>query len=122
MTEQRAAILNYLQKTYVHPTAEDVYKNVSKNLPYVSRATVFRNLKQLNASGKINEIDTTGASRFDGHIKLHQHLVCKNCNAIKDVSTASAQKFTNKVPPKISNWKIFSAKIIYEGLCTRCKR
>ncbi len=121
MTEQRAAILGYLQGVYTHPTAEEVYTHVHKRLPHVSRATIFRNLKQLSAQGKLLEIETPKASRFDGHTEFHQHVVCKKCNALMDVSSAKAKKFAATLP-KISGWKVISTSIIYQGLCKKCNK
>jgi len=38
ITNQRAAILRYLEHNKKHPTAEQVYNHVKKTLPHISKA------------------------------------------------------------------------------------
>ena len=46
-SRQREAVLNALQSTKSHPTAEWVYENVKPEFPNISLATVYRNLNLL---------------------------------------------------------------------------
>src|SRR3989338_6469125 len=121
MTNQKVAILNYLKGVYTHPIAEEVYRYVHKTLPRLSRATVFRNLKQLSTRNDIIEIKTGNASRYDGRIRIHQHLICKKCGALEDVSNARARKFAMHSPGTMRGWKVISTAITYQGLCAKCK-
>ena len=47
LTPQRLAILNYLEGNKEHPSAEDVYKAVSRKFPTMSLATVYNTLESL---------------------------------------------------------------------------
>ncbi|MCK5426958.1 MAG: transcriptional repressor, partial [Thermodesulfovibrionia bacterium] len=44
LTPQRIAILNYLSGITTHPSAEQIYKAVSKEFPTMSFATVYNTL------------------------------------------------------------------------------
>ena len=46
-TIQRQAILMYLKETKIHPTAEQVYGEIKKQIPNISLGTVYRNLNLL---------------------------------------------------------------------------
>lgn len=45
---QRVAIMKYLQAHHTHPTVEDVYLALKKQLPTVSRTTVYNTLRMLS--------------------------------------------------------------------------
>ena len=49
-TVQRAMTLEAVRRLHAHPTAEEVYRQVAAEHPSVSRATVYRNLRQLAES------------------------------------------------------------------------
>ena len=44
MTRQRRAILDALERSRSHPTANQVYQSVRRRLSHISLATVYRNL------------------------------------------------------------------------------
>ena len=46
-TIQRQLVLSAVRQLQNHPTADEVYQEVQKNCPTISRATVYRNLKLL---------------------------------------------------------------------------
>ena len=48
ITAQRKAILEELQNTNTHPTADELYKMVRLRLPRISLGTIYRNLEKLS--------------------------------------------------------------------------
>ena len=52
-TIQRQLVLSAVRQLQNHPTADEVYLEVQKNCPTISRATVYRNLKLLAEEGEI---------------------------------------------------------------------
>ena len=74
-TVQRNLTLEAVNSLHCHATAEEVYEEVSKEHPSVSRATVYRNLKDLSDSGEIRKINNAGgADRFDHIVEKHYHV------------------------------------------------
>ncbi|MBQ4267067.1 MAG: transcriptional repressor, partial [Clostridia bacterium] len=64
-SKQRDAVYADLISRYDHPTADEVYFSVKKDLPNISLATVYRNLKLLESEGLILRITTDDSDRYD---------------------------------------------------------
>lgn len=86
-TAQRVVILEYLQKTERHPTADQVHKQVSTDLPVaISRATVYNTLNLLQEKGVIKAIGTEpGLTRYDAKMNNHHHFVDLDSGKIFDI-------------------------------------
>lgn len=69
---QRIAILDYLDGNKKHPSAEDIYKAVSKKFPTMSFATVYNTLQTLRKRGCVLELtidpDKKGLTPILNHI------------------------------------------------------
>lgn len=79
-TIQRKLTLEAVNSLHCHATVEEVYEEVSKEHPSVSRTTVYRNLKDLSDSGEIRKINNSGgADRFDHIVEKHYHVRCDKC-------------------------------------------
>ena len=65
-TIQCSMVLEAVNKLKCHATAVEVYDEVVRVCPHISRATVYRNLNRLSQIGKIRKIEIPGAAdRFD---------------------------------------------------------
>lgn len=85
-TEQRGAVHRFLSGTNTHPTAEDVFHGVRKELPAISLATVYKNLETLVGCGMAVKLTwSDGSSRYDGRTDPHHHARCNRCGAVMDV-------------------------------------
>lgn len=84
-TSQRALIVRAAFGTHDHFTAEQLLDRCRQRDPKVSRATVYRTLAVLEASGFVAGLETgDGGRRFEhvlGH-DHHDHMVCTGCGAI----------------------------------------
>ncbi|RMF54443.1 transcriptional repressor [Candidatus Woesearchaeota archaeon] len=120
-TCQRIKILDYLKSVKTHPTAEEIYKAVRKDLPAISLATVYRNLNLLVDQGIIFKLMVKNEAHFDAGKCSHQHFICRNCGEIIDIHN---KKITNYALKKVASpeLKPDCVKIIYEGLCKHCER
>jgi len=86
LTRQRQFILDYLHSVAYHPTAEQVYEAVGKQLPDIGVATVYRNLKYLVENGFALQISANdGKARYDGNSQYHFHFICRHCAGIFDI-------------------------------------
>jgi Fur family peroxide stress response transcriptional regulator len=83
-TRQRGVILDILQETREHPTAEKIYQNARRIIPNISLGTVYRNLNFLQDQGLVREIRPCNGSstRFDGS---HAHFHCTLCGELFDL-------------------------------------
>ena len=120
MTNQRMKILQHLRSVKTHPSAEMVFKEVSKDLPAITLATVYRNLNLLADQGDILKLEINNEFRYDGDNSYHQHCVCKNCGSITDlfqeeISTYALKKFHSK------DFDANSVNVIFNGVCRGCR-
>ena len=117
ITSQKHIVTEFLKKTKSHPTAEMVYKEVKKKLPRVSRATIYRILKDLKEKGEIREIPCK-VCRYDGDLSEHSHFFCEKCGRIIDVpEKIKLSGFKSKRVGKINNYQIY-----FYGVCKKCSR
>jgi Fe2+ or Zn2+ uptake regulation protein len=117
MTSQKHVVIEFLKETKSHPTAEMVYKEVKKKLPRVSRATVYRILKDLKEKGEIREIPCK-VCRYDGDLTEHSHFFCEKCGGIIDVpEKVRLPSIKSKMVGKINNYQIY-----FYGVCRKCSR
>jgi len=114
---QRIAIMRYLLKNLTHPTVENVYDSLRKNIPTLSKTTVYNTLKLFveNGAAVYVGIDEKNA-RFDGIVKPHAHFRCKDCGCIIDLPMSTGQ-----VLPKGFNGEVDETYFYLKGYCEKCK-
>lgn len=121
-TKQRGAILRVLKKTRAHPTADWIYEEVKKEIPHISKGTVYRNLKVLQESGQISELNLNGTvSRFEVKQESHYHFRCEQCGRVIDVDQPTDRELDQKVA-KRTGLKIAYHRLEFRGLCHDCQR
>jgi len=122
LTHQRTEIYKALLNDGGHPTIENVFDQVRKQLKTISLDTVYRTMATFEKYGlikRIHHIDS--ATRFDINISNHHHLVCSKCNKIEDFYWPDFDKM--KPPKTISNWGRIEVKhVVISGLCSNCKK
>lgn len=119
-TPQRMAILDYLDGNKKHPSAEEIYKAVSKRFPTISIATVYNTLEALKKRGGVLELTIDPEKkRFDPNTEHHHHLICVSCKRIVDVH----KDFNLKVQKRErGGYKLIGNHIEFYGICPECKR
>jgi Fe2+ or Zn2+ uptake regulation protein len=89
ITPQRLTILKYLDNNRNHPTAYQIFQDLKKNNPSLSKTTVYNSLEILNKHDIIHTISITGLeTRYDIVNKNHHHFMCKQCGRIIDIDIA----------------------------------
>lgn len=83
---QRVAVAEYVLHTDAHPSADEVWSQVRKRFPMVSRATVYNSLNLFVAKGLLRPLALTeGRVVFDANVDRHHHLIDEQTGAIHDV-------------------------------------
>lgn len=120
VTPQRLAVYRALSEDLAHPTAESVYSRLSKQLPGLSQATIYRTLQFLEDEKLIRRVSSPGAiGRFDANVDPHQHLLCRVCGSLEDISIPALH---NAVLPKVSGFTVEELDIRLVGKCGACSR
>ena len=117
ITPQRLEILRYLDKHRNHPTAYQIYTDLKKNNPSLSKTTVYNSLEILNKHNIINSISITGLeSRYDIINEMHHHFMCKKCGRIIDIEiTCPNIKKTLEIGHKVEEVHGY-----FKGKCKEC--
>ena len=103
-TRQREAVYRFLQKVRSHPTAEEVYSGVKRQLPHISLATVYKSLEALVAcklAAKLTYGD--GSARYDCRCDDHYHVRCVKSGKVEDLPTPYDSGLLNKLDPSLAS-------------------
>jgi Fur family transcriptional regulator, peroxide stress response regulator len=101
-TRQRAAVFNYLHTVESHPTAEEVYLAVRRQIPKISLATVYKALEALVDIHLADKLTTgDGPARYDCHNHAHYHFHCLDSGDIHDLPTPYDPQLIDKLNPNL---------------------
>ena len=88
MTKYASAIIKIVSTEGEHLTAEQIFLKMKEQYPSVVLATVYNNLGRLTAENRIRRISLEGfPDRYD-QIVPHDHLFCRSCGRLSDVTLA----------------------------------
>ena len=117
MNKNAQIILDTINASTNHPTAEMVYQTLKDQGTRVSMATVYNNLASLYSHGLIRKISISGfPDRYDNTTK-HDHLVCQNCGELTDVFL---EDFTQAIQ-RDAGVEILTYDLNITYLCPKCK-
>lgn len=117
MTKYPKQILQIIQASRNHMTAEEIFQELKQTYPAVVRATVYNNLLKLWQTGAIRKVALEGQpDRYD-RLERHDHMVCKECGKLSDVTLddLTSQLEAQLGMPLLS----YDLKISY--LCEACR-
>jgi Fur family transcriptional regulator, peroxide stress response regulator len=119
-TPQRLAILDYLDGNTSHPSAEDIYRAVSKRYDSMSFATVYNTLNTLTQAGAVRELTIDpDRRRYDPDTTMHHHLICVTCRKIMDIPGDVGIAMPEGVAP---DFTILGNHVEFYGQCPSCRK
>jgi len=120
LTHQRMIIYHELLASGDHPTPEAVYERVKAQIPAISLATVYKNIKLFLDVGLLREVSLHhGTLRLDANTAAHHHLVCKVCRRIFDLEESDLEPVRLKRELK-TGFQIERCCIELHGVCAEC--
>lgn len=132
-TGPRRAILNVLNHTTDHLSAEEIYLAVHREYPAIGLTTVYRTLELLVEMGLVYKLQFgDGRARFElvhspqkpGH---HHHLICLHCKRIIDYNDFISEELQllEKVEKSLAekyHFKILNHRMEFYGICEDCQK
>lgn len=110
-------ILDIINNSDTHLTAEQVFFELKKEYPAVVLATVYNNLNSLCQQGKIRKISVEGCTeRYDKNTR-HDHLVCRRCGKLSDIHL---EDITEQLKKQVG-FEIDGYDIKVQYLCPECR-
>jgi len=92
ITAQRILIAEAIS-SLDHPAAVDVYRYVSRKMPTIGLATVYRTISLFKKAGIIRELtDLKNSTRFELRTEPHVNVMCVNCGRIWDMEAHRSRK------------------------------
>ncbi len=117
MTAQRLAILEYLVRDKIHPTADQISTELNRHFPRASRATIYNTLHALRDASLVREIYINDAvARYDANLAPHYHFVCRACGKLEDVAPLAA----GEMPQPAAGYTVEVYEIVLRGVCAAC--
>ena len=116
VTAQRRAILTAVIGAGNHLTAEETLTRARRELPELSRATVYNALGELVRAGALRTVPGPGAVRYECARVEHDHFRCTSCGRLYDVHVRGHEALALVE----EGYAVDRASIVLEGRCPAC--
>ena len=121
-SKQKEVILRIIKSTSSHPTADWIYEQARKEIPNISLATIYRNLKLMKDNGELLELDLgVGQSHYDGNVTNHYHFRCDKCGQLFDIDQPVDKAIDVSVARQTGH-EVTHHVLEFRGICKRCKK
>ena len=120
VTRPRLVVMDAVEMN-PHADTEAIFVAARRQLPDISRQTVYDVLNALTAVGLARRIQPAGATaRYESRVgDNHHHVVCRSCGVIADVDCAVGEAPCLTASDDLG-FDIDEAEVIYWGLCPDC--
>lgn len=116
---QRMLILEYIMKQKNHPSAEMIYDKISKEIPTLSRTTIYNNLNLFVDKGILTTLKSNDSeARYDTLENPHTHFHCSSCGRIIDIEL-DTPLFSKA---EIEGNQVDQVQIHFKGICKNCQK
>ena len=120
---QIADRLAELAETHADFTVEELWHDLRRFNPHIGRATIFRAVEMLVATGLLNRIDFSDGSHTyracgDDH---HHHLTCIQCHRVVDIDVCIPSEQFEQIGTQ-NDFLIEGHSLTLFGLCGECQK
>jgi len=114
LTHQRLKVLEYLSNSTNHPTVEQIYNALKKEVPSLSKTTIYNTLNYLAELKLIKALSIDdNEAHFDAVTVEHGHFICDSCGKIYDFDV-------NIDTGELDKFKINEKAVYFKGICPEC--
>lgn len=117
LSHQRLKVLEYLTIHLDHPTVDQIYNGLHKEIPTLSKTTVYSTLRALADAGIVRVVNIEdNETRYDIQVEDHGHFKCESCGTIYDF-TADINSLTTG---DLNHFDIKDKNLYFKGCCPTC--
>lgn len=115
----RLKVLEYLLNNPIHPTADDIYKNLMDQIPTLSKTSIYNTMDLFADKGvvKVISLDEKEA-RYDINTCFHAHFKCRVCDRVFDIPLP----YKIPAPEELKGFAIDEIDINFYGVCQKCTK
>jgi Fe2+ or Zn2+ uptake regulation protein len=116
---QRIKIFECLMCDGDHPTAKDIYEIIFKEIPTLSKTTIYNTVKLFTDKGILKPVRIReGEVRYDIEADFHPHFRCNKCGKVFDLE----KNLLVEEKEEIDGHLIEEKCVCYLGVCRNCRR
>lgn len=116
---QRIKIFKALMGNKDHPTAKDIYERILREIPTLSKTTVYNTVKLFEKKGILQPLRIKeGETRYDMKAELHTHFRCRKCGNLYDLKSKES---LIKKKEEIEGHLVEGKCVCYLGVCKNCR-
>lgn len=117
LSHQRLMVLEYLIQNQCHPTVDQIFTDLQKNIPTLSKTTVYNTLRILLEAGLVRVITIEdNETRYDVEIETHGHFKCEVCKTIYNF----ALDMDALVSRDLAGFATKDKDVYFKGICPTC--
>ncbi|NLO22280.1 MAG: transcriptional repressor [Syntrophomonadaceae bacterium] len=114
---QRLKVLECLTLNHCHPTVDQIFTALHKDIPTLSKTTVYNTLRILVDAGMVRVITIEEhETRYDIDMENHGHFKCESCGMIYDFSI----DIDLLTCDELSNFEVNDQNVYFKGICPGC--
>ena len=114
---QRVKVFDYLMKNPGHPTVDQIYRDLHKEIPTLSKTTIYNTLDLFAGAGLVRILNIEDNEiRYDIIVENHGHFKCKQCGSIYNFSIDVNSLSTDD----LAGFQIVDRNVYFKGICPQC--
>ncbi len=117
LSYQRLKIIEYLIQNQCHPTVDQIFADLHKDITTLSKTTVYNTLRVLVETGLVRIITIEdNKARYDIMVEHHGHFKCESCRTIYDFPI-DIDSLTYR---DLNKFIISDKNVYFKGICPSC--
>ena len=118
-TSPRFVTYKCMRDATEHPVVDQVWEKVKRELPTISRESVYRILNDFASRGVIGALERPDVvARYDCNPERHDHFFCDRCGRVFDFEAPTLPTLAEELAGRFG--RVERAEIRARGVCREC--
>ncbi|MBS3885951.1 MAG: transcriptional repressor [Dethiobacter sp.] len=116
-SHHRIKILEYLLDKQGHPSVDQIFNDLHKEIPTLSKSTVYNTLNLFITARLVRMLTIEdNETRYDLIVDKHGHFKCESCDTIYDFKI----NIDDFIADELSDFQINDQDVYFKGICPSC--